>query len=118
MVLVGNNTSCKVTVFGSMILRIVNGWRLTLIRMRHVPALGKNMISLGILDDFGYHDVFSKGELSIYKGSELVLKGIKRNTLYVLRVLHCLGDDLDLPDDAWSYREEGMQLLSKRDLPS
>ena len=66
-----------------MRLTTTNGWRLTLTRMRHVPTLGKNLISLDTLNDFGYNGVFSNWELSIYRGSELVFKDIKRNTLYV-----------------------------------
>ena len=51
--------------------------------VRYVPALGKNLISLRTLDDLGYKGMFSDEKLSIYRGSELVLKGIKRNNLYV-----------------------------------
>ena len=58
-----------------------------LTRVRHDPALGKNLISSSTLDDLGYNGVFSDEELSIYKGSELVLKDIKRNTLYVFEGL-------------------------------
>ena len=82
-VIVGNNGSCKVTGIESIRLRTRDGRKLTLTRVRHVPALGKNLISLGALDDLGYNGAFSDGELSIYRGLELVLKGIKRNTLYV-----------------------------------
>ena len=53
-VIVGNKAPYKV-----MRLTTTNGWRLTLTRMRHVPTLGKNLISLDTLNDFGYNGVFS-----------------------------------------------------------
>ena len=66
-VIVGNNASCKVTGIGSMRLRTADGQRLTLTRVRYVPTLGKNLISLGTLDDLGYNSVFLDGELFIYQ---------------------------------------------------
>ena len=66
MVVVGNNAPSKITGIGSMRLRTTDRRKLTLTRVRHVPALGKNLISLGTLDDLGYTIVFLDGELSIY----------------------------------------------------
>ena len=60
-----------------MRLRTVDGRRLTLTRVRHVPALGKNLISLGTLDDLGFSGKFYNGELSVFKGSKLILRGKK-----------------------------------------
>ena len=51
----------------------MDGQRLTLTRVWHVPTLGKNSISLGTLDDLGYNGVLSDRELYIYRGFELVL---------------------------------------------
>ena len=53
--------------------------------MRHVPALGKNLISLGTLDDLGFKGEFSNGEVSVFKGSNLILKGVKVKSLYVFQ---------------------------------
>ena len=97
--------------------------------MRHVPTLGKNLISLGTLDDLGYNGVFSDGELSIYRGSELVLKGIKRNTLYVFEGVTlssfavCVSVSHQEMTKILHMRlghmgEKGMQFLSKRGLLS
>ena len=38
---VGNNAPCKITGIGSMRLRTNDGRKLTLTRVRHIPALGK-----------------------------------------------------------------------------
>ena len=117
-VIVGNNAPCKVTGIGSIRLRTRDGRKLTLTRVQHVPTLGKNLISLGTLDDLGYNGVFSHGELSIYRGSELVLKGWSYGKiLYVfegvilsssgdLRIGVSPRDDQDLAYVAWSYGGE------------
>ena len=71
--------------------------------------------------------MFSDGELSIYQGSELVLKGIKRNTLYVFEGVTlsssavCASVSHQEMTKIWHMRlgymgEKGMQLLSKRGL--
>ena len=43
-----------------------------------------NLISTGILDDEGYHTVFSKETWKVIKGALVMAKGIKVGTLYTL----------------------------------
>ena len=81
------------------------------------------------MDNLGYNDVFSEGELSVYSGSELALKGIKRNTLYVFKgatlssfAIYASVSHQDTTK-IWHMRlgymgEKGMQLLSKKILLS
>ena len=68
---------------GSMRLWTVDKRRLTLTRVRHVPTLEKNLISLVTLDDLGFSGKFCNGEVSVFKGSKLILKGIKEKSPYV-----------------------------------
>ena len=124
-IIFGNNAPCKVTGIGSIRLRTTDGRRLTLTRVQRVPALGKNMISLGALDDLGYNNgELSDKELSIYKGSNLVLEGIRRNTLHVFKGVTlssfavCASVINQVMINIWHIRlghmgEKGMQLFSK-----
>ena len=77
----------------------------------------------------GYNGVFSGGKLSIYRGSELVLKGIKRNTLYVFKGVTlyssaiCASVSHQEMTKIWHMRlshmgEKEIQLLTKRGLLS
>ena len=45
-VTIANGTPCEVVGIGSMRLRTSDGRRVTLTKVRHIPALGKNLISL------------------------------------------------------------------------
>ncbi|XP_057525492.1 uncharacterized protein LOC130804877 [Amaranthus tricolor] len=84
-VTIANGTPCEVVGIGSMRLRTSDGRRVTLTKVRHVPALEKNLISLGTLDDLGLKGEFSNGEVSFFKGSDLILKGVKVKSLYVFQ---------------------------------
>ena len=44
-----------------------------------------NLISIGILDDEGYHIVFGKGTWKVIKGALVMAKGLKVGTLYTLK---------------------------------
>jgi len=64
----------------------------TLSNVRHVPDLKKNLISLGTLDANGYKFSAESGVLRVSKGSLVVMKGKKVNTLYVLQGSTVTGD--------------------------
>ena len=66
-----------------MRLRTSDGRRVTLTKVKHVPALEKNLISLGTLDDLGLKGEFGNGNVSFFKSSDLILKGVKVKSLYV-----------------------------------
>ena len=85
--MVCNDTPCEVVGIGSMRLQTVDGIRLTLIKVRHVPALRKNFISLGTLHNLVLKGEFCIGELSVFKGLDLILRGVKEKSQYVFRVL-------------------------------
>jgi len=54
----------------------------TLISVRHVPDLKKNLISLGVLDVDGYKFIGQNGVRKVFKGALVVMKAEKvRNLL-------------------------------------
>ncbi|KAI9195413.1 hypothetical protein LWI28_014632 [Acer negundo] len=71
---------------------LVDGIVRVLDKVRHVPKLKKNLISLGILDKVGYKYCFEGGILKIIKGLLVMMKGdIQPNTLYKLRGTTLVG---------------------------
>jgi hypothetical protein len=56
----------------------------TLNEVRHVPHMTKNLISLSLLDKKGFSCKGEGGVIHVCKGSSVILKGVKRGTLYFL----------------------------------
>ena len=82
----GNKSLCDIKGVGYLIVKTKNGSNLLLKQVRHVPELGMNLISTGILDDEGYHTMFGKRIWKVIKGALVVAKGLKVGTLYTLKV--------------------------------
>lgn len=80
-----DSSACKVVGIGSIKIRTHDGKFCTLNDVRHAPRMMKNLISLGLLDSKGFRYKGSCGVLNVYKGSNVVLKGVKRGTLYFLQ---------------------------------
>ncbi|KAK2997548.1 hypothetical protein RJ639_025571 [Escallonia herrerae] len=57
----------------------------TLTDVMHVPELRKNLISLGTFDSNGCSYRAADGVMMIMKGSLVVMKGLKQNSLYLLK---------------------------------
>ncbi|KAJ4710294.1 Retrovirus-related Pol polyprotein from transposon TNT 1-94 [Melia azedarach] len=70
---------------GSIKIRTHDGKFCTLNNVRHVPLMTKNLISLSMLDNKGFSFQGEGGVLHVCKGSNVVLKGVKRGTLYFLQ---------------------------------
>ncbi|KAH9800568.1 hypothetical protein KPL71_000711 [Citrus sinensis] len=83
-VLMGNNNVCKIVGMGSVKIEMLDGSVQTLSDVRHAPSLKRNLISLGMLDGMGYSFKSENGGLKIMNGTEIVMKGVKKNGLYVL----------------------------------
>ncbi|KAJ4721050.1 Retrovirus-related Pol polyprotein from transposon TNT 1-94 [Melia azedarach] len=96
---------------------------------RHVPLMTKNLISLSMLDNKGFSFQGEGGVLHVCKGSNVVLKGVKRGTLYFLQgstlsssvAIASSEIDKDNMTKLWHMRlghmsARGMQILSKGDL--
>ena len=120
----GNNETSKITGIGNIILETNTGCKLILKDVRHVPDIRLNLISAGKLDDEGFHSHFGDGCWKLTKGSLIIAKGRKCNTLYLMPAKLSKGD-LNLADDAtiemWHRRlghmsEKGLQMLMKKQL--
>lgn len=75
---------CKIVGVGSIKIKMIDGIRRTLHNLRHAPRLKRNLCSFGMLDCLGYFFMSKNGSLRIIKGNEMVMKGVKKNCLYVL----------------------------------
>lgn len=85
LVFLGNNISCRVTGIGTIRLKMHNGVERILSEVSYVPDLKRNLISLGTLDSCGYTFKSENGILKIQKIYLVVMKGFKKNTLYILQ---------------------------------
>ncbi|KAJ4720887.1 Retrovirus-related Pol polyprotein from transposon TNT 1-94 [Melia azedarach] len=124
-----NSYICKAVGIGSIKIRTHDGKFCTLNDVRHVPLMTKNLISLSMLDNKGFSFQGEGGVLHVCKGSNVVLKGVKRGTLYFLQGFTLLSSvavasseiDKDNMTKLWHMRlghmsARGMQILSKGDL--
>ncbi|KAJ4718340.1 Retrovirus-related Pol polyprotein from transposon TNT 1-94 [Melia azedarach] len=124
-----NSSICKAVGTGSIKIRTHDGKFCTLNNVRHVPLMTKNLISLSMLDNKGFSFQGEGGVLHVCKGSNVVLKGVKRGTLYFLQGYTLSSSvavasseiDKDNITKLWHMRlghmsARGMQSLSKGDL--
>ncbi|KAG8478014.1 hypothetical protein CXB51_027814 [Gossypium anomalum] len=130
VVLMGNNTSCKIAGVGTIKFKMFDGVFRTLSDVRHVPELKRSLISLSTLDSKGYRYTAESGVLKISKGSLVVMKWQRKIAkLYVLQGSTVTGDvavaSSSLSNDditkLWHMRlghmsENGMAELSKKGL--
>ena len=49
----------------------------------YIPKLEKNLISLGTLESKGFTIIMQNGILKVVSGALVVMKGIRRNNLYL-----------------------------------
>ncbi|KAM3338113.1 putative protein isoform X1 [Capsicum galapagoense] len=84
VVLVGNNVACKIVGTGTVRIKIHDGIVKTLINVRCVPELKKNLISLGTLESLGCKYTGEGGVLEVSRGGLMVMKARKSGTLYTL----------------------------------
>ena len=88
-----NGSVCKAVGIGSVRIRTDDGKICTIKDVRHVPQLTKNLISLSLLDSKGFSFKGEGGGLSVCRGSDVILKGAKQGTLYVLQGSTVTGSD-------------------------
>ncbi|KAL5538614.1 hypothetical protein UlMin_043099 [Ulmus minor] len=80
-VFLGNENPCKVIGIGSVRIKTHDGFERILPNVRHVPKLKRNLIFLGMLDDYGFCWKAKKGVLKVTEGSLVVMKGVKYKSL-------------------------------------
>ncbi|VFQ82784.1 unnamed protein product [Cuscuta campestris] len=84
-----NGARSKIAGVGTVQVRMFDGVVRTLTRVKHVPGLKVNLISLGALDSEGCRIFAQGGVLKISRGAMVVAKGVLSNGLYKL-----VGKDL------------------------
>lgn len=65
-VLVWNDMACEIVGISSINIKIYNGTISTLSNVRHIPYLRKNLISLDILDSFGFQYLATNIVIQVY----------------------------------------------------
>ncbi|XP_047256674.1 uncharacterized protein LOC107851807 isoform X1 [Capsicum annuum] len=129
VVLMGNNTPCKVFGKGTVRIRMHDGVVRTLTDVIYVPDLKKNLISLGTLESLGCKYTGEGGVLKVSSGAHVIMKAHRSGTLYTLLGSNVTGaaavstsNQLD-PNitKLWHMRlghmsEKGLSILSKRGL--
>src|ERR1044072_731703 len=109
----------KCVGIGDICLETSNGTKLTLKRVKHVPDIRLNLLSVAKLCDDGYDSLFSRNSWKLSKGSMVVARGVRHSTLYVAQakvvkdVIHAVE-----PAELWHKRmchmsEKGMAQLAK-----
>ena len=74
----------ETVVFGDVCLETSIGNKLVLKDVRHFPYIRLNLIYIGRLDDEGFTNFLGERKWKLTKGSLVVERGKKQNTLYVM----------------------------------
>ena len=85
MVYMADGHACQILGIGTINIKMFDGRIRELTGVRYVPALRKNLISLGVLAAEGLKVCIEDRILKVVKGSLIVMKGVGRRNLYYLR---------------------------------
>ena len=80
---------------GTVCLKTNTSSTLVLQNVKHAPHISINLISLGQLDDDGYHNDLCNSKWKLTKGSLILARGRKHSNLYVTQG-SILGDSINL----------------------
>jgi len=126
VVLMGNDSQCKVAGIGTVQIKTNDDVVRTLVNVRYIPDLKRNLISLGTLESLGCKYSAEGGVLKVSKGSPFLLKANQIGSLYVVQRTVVTGSaavSSSMPENdvtkLWHMRlghmsEKGMHLLSKQ----
>jgi len=70
---------------GNILIRMFGGMVRELRDVRYVPELKRNLISIGALEAQGLKGTLRDNVLKMFKGSMVVLMGVRQNNLYYLK---------------------------------
>jgi len=84
-VLLGDDAACKIVRKGTIALKLPNGNEWILKEVRHIPALRRNLISTGQLDEESCISCFRKKQWKVTKGALVITRGDKVGTLYLYK---------------------------------
>ena len=118
----GNAGEVKVFGVGTVCLKTNIGSTLVLQNVKHTPDIPINLISVGQLNDDGYHNDLCNCQWKLTKGSLILARGRKHSNLYVTQGL-ILGESINLVEKEtlsglWlsHMSERGITYLSKKNL--
>ena len=109
-VYLANGELLDIVGIGDITLKMSDGhvWRIS--KVRHVPKLMHNLISLGQLDGEGHNMTFHDGAWKVTKGAMVVARGHKIGTLYMTfscRDMVAIVDNTK-KTELWHYRLDHM----------
>ena len=91
VVYLADNQPCKIAGIGSINLKNHDGSTRVLTDVRYIPKLEKNLISLGTLESKGFTIILQNGILKVVSGALVVMKGTRRNNLYLYQGSTAVG---------------------------
>lgn len=122
-VLLGDDEPCRIYGRGNIHMKLHDGAVKTLTDVRYVPALRRNLISVGVLDELGYTIKAEAGCIKVTRGSLSIMKEYRRNGVYpvdgctVVGLVSAAKGNLN-KSELWHKRlehvsERGLQELAK-----
>ena len=91
MILIGNGHICRTEGIGTTKLKIHDGVIKTLMEVRYIPDLKKNLISLGSLDSNRCKIVLEGGMLKVTSDALVLMKDKREGNLYFLQGSMVIG---------------------------
>ena len=85
VILIGNDSLCKAIGIGTVKIQMHNEIVRTLLDVRHVPNMAKNLISLGTLKIIGCKFTRENEIMKISRDTLTVIKARRSRSLYVLQ---------------------------------
>ena len=82
-VYLADGSALDVMRMGDVRILLPNGSVWLLEKVRHIPDLRRNLISVGQLDDEGHAILFVGGTWKVTKGARVLARGKKTGTLYM-----------------------------------
>ena len=83
VVYLADNQPCKIAEIDLISLKNHDGSTRVLTDVLYIPKLENNLISLGTLESKGFTIIMQNGILKVVSGALVVMKGIKRNSMYL-----------------------------------
>ncbi|KAH9751443.1 hypothetical protein KPL71_014298 [Citrus sinensis] len=84
-IMMGNDQPCRTMGIGTIRLKMFDGMIRELKEVRFVPALKKNLISVGALEVKDYKVTIEDGIMKFTHGAIVILQGVRRHNLYYLK---------------------------------
>jgi len=84
LISMGDGHTCRLVGKGTVRIKMYDGTLRELKKVRYIPSMTKNIISIGALEAKGLRGTLGEGVLRMSSGSLVVLKGIRRNNVYYL----------------------------------